>query len=313
MSRKEGIELDYELKVNTESEHESLYSWSINEVKEESKDYLRDWINYQWGNYFTVKDISYSSHLECELPHDSDRFDKLTVQEYFKKRNEQDFDLTTSENLSGTLTSDKDTSYSMFGTDRFIEDFSLFIRRGDKEDCRVWGQPQNTYEMDFSYDTTPDSIQIVLTLKEDRFDELKQRIINKTISTMDLRIGSVDGFYSHWSPGISASRVKVLTKDHVLNEPEGLHISRLNHVGEWSLHTHSSQETEIKLTKEDGDDVYYDEDFKESKEPSYTTSEYLQKQLLDETIKLRVDISTFRKYLFYLLGFVIFLLIGSTW
>lgn len=313
MSREEGIELDYELKVNTESEHESLYTWSINEVKEESKDYLRDWVNFPWDNFFTVKDITYSSHLKSELPHDDGRFDKLTVTEYLKKRKEQDFDVTTSENITGTLTSSRDTSFSMFGTDRFIEDFSLFIRKGDKEDCDVWGKPQNTYELDFSYDTSPDSIQIILTLKEDRFDELKQQIINKTISTMELVIGGVDGFYSHWTPGISSHRVKVLTKDHILDEPEGLHVSRLKHVGEWSLHTNSSQETEIKLTKEDGDDVYYDEDFNESKEPSYTTSEYLQKQLLDETIKLRVDISTFRKYLFYLLGFVIFVLIGSTW
>lgn len=76
-------------------------------------------------------------------------------------------------------------------------------------------------------------------MKPEAFARYVDQIDRGLVDEIIFRVGQVDGFYSAWSPSISTSNVKVLTRnqEHKVTLPPG-HQSeppRLGHVGEVAL------------------------------------------------------------------------------
>jgi hypothetical protein len=102
----------------------------------------------------------------------------------------------------------------MFGTKRAIQDFTLQVHplksSEEAEHCSAWGCVSYTAEIDFRNETMEDCICFYLYVKPETFARYVALIDQGAIDTVSFSVGSVDGFYSEWSPSISTRKVKVL-------------------------------------------------------------------------------------------------------
>ncbi len=232
--------LDHKVVLGTDPEHKSLYSWFLREIGDKVSKYACDQIPWQWTQYFTLSEIRLISRIEVEEERDSDN-NKTTETESIVAR------LKPGQIINNQF--DRDTKYSMFGTNRSITEFDLHISpTADKKEqgCSVWGCVSYTSEIDFRTDTQPDSITFYLKVSTETFSRYVQRLREKSITSGLFRVGSVAGFYSEWSPSISTSNIKVLTsykEDHPVEITEGCEIipPRLGSVGEAELFLYSEQ------------------------------------------------------------------------
>jgi hypothetical protein len=216
--------LDRIIRYSTEREYENLYKWSLKEFDENGNQLGRDQIPWKGGLSFTATELNYLSTIVKHAPfHFSENNDEAETED-----NEEDpavFD----DKILGYLQPgfpaednwDDETVYSMFGTERIVENFQLMIIRinptlegeGEKETkerVSVWGIPRNTVGIDFRDYTQEDVIQITVRLKPENFDPLVKRLQIGAIDQLYLNIEKVPGFYSEWSPEVSTNRVKVL-------------------------------------------------------------------------------------------------------
>lgn len=132
--------------------------------------------------------------------------------------------------------------FSMFGTNRVIEEFVLDIRpsnaegREHAEGCWVRGGVSYTSEDgDFRQRTEQDVLVFTLTVRPDAFALYAAMITQVAVTDLTFRVSSVQGFYSEWSPAISADHVKVLAAgDAQPLEPkvEGIDPPRLGDIGD---------------------------------------------------------------------------------
>lgn len=234
--------LDNKIQLNNRTEHESLYSWCLQEINSEGEQINRDLIPWKWSFHFTVSELRLNQGFE---------FGELSLSEDDEKEAEeepnfQDTEVITANLHPGICTDGKwledDPRFSMLGTNRVITDFSLRINavdEGEKEYCKVWGCVSYTSEIDFRDETTPDTIEIYLGLSKERFNRLAELISNKSIDVARIGMSRVSGFYSDWSPSISTNSVKVLARgsDQEIECPEGCEIEppRLGDVGKFDL------------------------------------------------------------------------------
>lgn len=234
--------LDNKIRLNNKTEHESLYSWCLQEINGEGEQVGRDLIPWKWSFHFTASELRLSQGFE---------FGELSIFEDDEAEKEEEPKFQDSKMITATLhpgicTDGKwledDSRFSMLGTDRAITDFSLRINavdEGEKEYCSVWGCVSYTSEIDFRDETTPDTIEIYLGLSKERFDRLAGLISNKTVDVMRIGVSRVSGFYSDWSPSISTNSVKVLAhgSDQEIDIPEGCEIKppNLGNVGKFDL------------------------------------------------------------------------------
>ena len=234
--------LDNKIQLNNKTEHESLYSWCLQEINSEGEQIGRDLIPWKWSFHFTASELRLNQGFE---------FGELSIFEDDEKEEEeepnfQDTEVITANLHPGICTDGKwledDPRFSMLGTNRAITDFSLRINavdQGEKEYCKVWGCVSYTSEIDFRDETTPDTIEIYLGLSKERFNRLAELISNKSIDVARIGISRVYGFYSDWSPSISTNSVKVLARgsDQEIELPEGCEIEppRLGDVGKFDL------------------------------------------------------------------------------
>jgi hypothetical protein len=138
----------------------------------------------------------------------------------------------------------RETTFSMFGTDRTIKSFQLVIYPiadvGEQEKCTAWGTVSYTSEIDFRDDTTEDCIVFHLSVKPETFARYAAKVSQGTVDELILSVGSVAGFYSEWSPSISTRDVKVLTRggEQKVTLPPGLQFEppRLGDIGAAELH-----------------------------------------------------------------------------
>ena len=314
--------LDFKVVINNKSEYESLYTWSINEVGEDGdkvkqNPFLkRDYVPFHWSSYFLTKKLTYQSTFKLEKPLDG-FFDEITDKTFQKKRGSKNKDDEVSDHhdhdkynkneqevIFGDMVPDNRrsfTDYSVFGTNRTIGSFDLLIYgvNEGEETCHCWGSPSYTTEVDFRDMTTDDSFQVVVSVSHNRFKELKDSITNKSLSSLQVILGGVKGFYSPWSPGISSSTIKILTTRQPVEIPEDfdLEIPKLGIVNEIELIPNLTQELVILEENEDYED---DEDYDDK--PTYTTGEYLQKQTLDEIHSLKTIFEKLIKPLWILVG-----------
>lgn len=97
-----------------------------------------------------------------------------------------------------------------------------------------------TTEIDFRNETTDDCIVFYLFVKPETFARYVTKVANGSVNELILRVGTVHGFYSEWSPSISTRSVKVLTADgeHKVTLPPDSQVEplRLGYVGKVHLY-----------------------------------------------------------------------------
>jgi hypothetical protein len=232
--------LEKEIRLNDKTEHESLYSWCLQEIGSKGEQVGRDLIPWEWSFHFTASELRLNQGVE---------FGELSLfddEEPEQEKKFKDTEIITATLHPGICTDGKyledDPRFSMFGTDRAITEFTLRIYKiddKDKESCSMWGGVSYTSEIDFRDETEPDSIEIHLGLSKERFNNVAHLISNKSVDVVRVGLSRVSGFYSDWSPSISTNSVKVLTRgsDHEIKKPDGCDIDppRLGEVGKFDL------------------------------------------------------------------------------
>ncbi|GHA19274.1 hypothetical protein GCM10007989_13470 [Devosia pacifica] len=240
--------LDRKLKYISEPQHKGLYSWGIAEVDEAGEQVGPDMIPWGWSLNFTATRISLGNSLRISPVNLRDKAGESTVTDSRSIHAVLKPGFKRDEKVFGA------TSYFMFGTDRPVEEFALEIApfEGEisKEECSAWGTVSYTSEIDFRYQKHPDYLSFYLLMKPETFVRYAALIAQRAVSEAVLRVGSVEGFYSEWSPGISTTKVKILThgKEQEVQVPEGADNVplRLGKVAEaqFSMNCHMDLETE---------------------------------------------------------------------
>lgn len=229
-------DLDRRMRLVTEPEFKNLYSWAIIETDDHGKKLGRDMIPWGWSISFIATEIVLSDQLTIKEAGEIEG--RLPVREENSKRR-----LIRAKLRPGDPRNDtgwRRPTFSMFGTDRPIQEFGLDIlplaSEEETEVCTAWGTP--TYEYDG--DGQDDCVIFYLQLKPSTFASYVQRIQEGTADEVVFVPGMVSGFYAEWSPEITTRAVKVLTHtdkqvvemdDNIQFEPP-----RLSTVGEVELY-----------------------------------------------------------------------------
>jgi len=222
------------LRLRTNPEHKNLYKWAINEIDAKGRQIGSDQIPWPWSLNFTA--------VSCVLGDSIEIKSKTAIGETAQR---QVIRVTL---RPGSPREDADpfrkTTFSMFGTDRSIQSFQLEIYPTEdpakQESCTAWGIVSYTTEIDFHNETTDDCIVFYMFVSADTFARYAAKIAHGLVDEMILRVKSVTGFYSEWSPAVSTDHIKVLTAGSEQNVilPPGVQFKppRLGEVGEVDLY-----------------------------------------------------------------------------
>lgn len=256
--------IDRRVVLSEDSEFKNLYKWSLQEVDAEGARIGRDEIPWVWTLYFHATEMTLTDALAIEPDYTADDDDKIAV------RSRQSIRAKLTPKDTWDRGSYRDPSYSMFGTDRTISAFELYIEPLEGEDqqerCTAWGCVSYTSEVDFFDQTTDDTIIFNLYVQPQRFERYAAKVAAAEIDEAVLRVGGVEGFYSDWSPAISTDSIKVLTshREHVVEMPEGCEIvpPRLGPVREAELYLRSIRKLAAPAPEpeDDGDDWLEDDE-----------------------------------------------------
>lgn len=208
--------VDHRVVLSTEREHKNLYSWCIKEFDGRGKQIGQDQIPWGWSLNFEVIELVPSCNLRIESGISDANVQTSTadVSEYIYGK------------LRPSIERRQSGSYSMFGSQRRITDFGLFIykAKGDEESCRLWGTIGYSSEWDFEQTVEEDSVQIYVHLSGKKFEHVMSFVKFPRPTSAELRLGGVSGFYSEWSPSIRTDSIKILgnAQDQGLEDPQGL-------------------------------------------------------------------------------------------
>lgn len=255
--------LDRRIVLNENPEFKSLYKWSLQEQDKDGAQIGPDLIPWDWSLIFTATELLYSEGLTIK-PGTGGEDHKPPTGTKIRRF------------IQGNLRPGRphewhpfrQTSYSMLGTERTIDTFQLFIEaisdKGGQDRCAVWGSVSYTSDIDFRDETSDDTIIFYLYVQPETFEHYVRLISAAQVDTATLFLRSVAGFYSAWSPGISTSRIKVLTNyetDHAVESASGSKIvpPRLGEVGEASLTLQRKLTFENPLPDPSDDDGWRDE------------------------------------------------------
>jgi hypothetical protein len=230
----------------------TLYKWSLKEVDLETNKIGPDQIPWRFSSFFILNDLTvfHSVASDWSTKQESHRFEEtITI-----KANLQSGFLDNNGLLKDRI------NFSMFGTDRTINNISLRIQKltdeSENEVCVSDGIVSYVHEVDFEEEKVNDCLEFTVTLRPSIFNNLVRRIETKSVNNAYLRLSGVDGFYAIWSPSISAHSVKILTLadyHEPENDPSKLSsIPTLRKVEEFDLVFKSQHELykEQKLTEE---------------------------------------------------------------
>ncbi len=233
--------LERGLRLHTEPKHKSLYSWAINEIDAQGRQIGHDQIPWDWTLYFTATSCVLGDSIDIEsqfpgggkttpAPPEIDQRQVIRVQlRPGSPRDDGDYR--------------RETTFSMFGTDRAIKSFQLDIHPiaapAEQEYCMAWGSVSYTAENDFRNETVDDCIVFDLFVKPETFARYAAKIAHGSVDELTLSVGRVDGFYSEWSLSISTRNVKVLAtgSEQKITLPPGHQFEppRLDRVGQAEL------------------------------------------------------------------------------
>jgi hypothetical protein len=232
--------LERGLRLHAEPEYKNLYSWAINEIDAQGRQTGPDQIPWKWTLRFTA--------TACVLG------DSIDIQSQFQKETTPAPPKIVQRQIirvqlrPGYPRDDGDyfreTTFSMFGTDRTIKSFELEIHpigdTAEQESCEAHGSVSYTTEIDFRNETIDDWIVFYLFVKPETFARYAAKITHGSVDEMMLSVGSVAGFYSEWSPSVFTRNVKVLTEggEQKITLPPGHQVEppRLGRVGAAELY-----------------------------------------------------------------------------
>lgn len=227
--------LERQVRLNSQPQYASLYQWALNEIDAQGQT-GHDQIPWPWTLRFTATSCLISDSIEIRPGY------KTPPETEIARRQVILFELRPGD-LKDDQTFIRNTTYSMFGTDRTIKSFQLQVDQigeADEEHCSAWGTVAYTSEHDFRQETTDDCIVFYLRVKPDTFARYMDRLTSGLADEIIFSVGRVEGFYSEWSPTVSADRVKVLANgsEHKVIVPSGVEIEppRLGAVGGAALY-----------------------------------------------------------------------------
>jgi len=205
--------LERGLRLLTEPQYKSLYSWAIVEIDAEGRQVGGDQIPWQWTLGFTATSCELSDSIDIRSSHligeAAPASPEITKRQVIR-----------AQLRPGTPWDDEHlrwTTFSMLGTGRTIKSFVLQVQPladpTGQEHCTAWGAASYTAEVDFQQQTEDDCIFFHLFVKPETFAGYAAKIAHGSVDQITFGVGSVDGFYSDWSPSAFASQVKVLTAD----------------------------------------------------------------------------------------------------
>lgn len=245
MGRSLKYQLDRRLRLLTEPEHKSLYSWAILEVDERGQVLGRDQIPWVWTLTFTATEVVLGDILNLKDGEKTEgRVDSWSERSQSR--------VIRCKMRPGDSHSDKDwfrrTTYKMFGTDRILQQFQLDITALDTEEedeeCRAWGFVAYEYR-DIRTQSDDDMVGFNLQVKPATFARYAQRIAEGSADEIVLSVGMVSGFYSDWSPDVVTQDVKILApgKEQAIELPVGVEFEppRLGRVGEVRLYINTAR------------------------------------------------------------------------
>ena len=232
-----GRSVDYHLerglRLHTEPEYKNLYAWAIHEVDGRGKKIGPDQIPWPYTLNFTATSCSITESIDIKSYDPPEIMQRQVIRVTLRPGTTRD-----DENFH------RQTTFSMFGTDRIIKSFQLDIHPitdpAEQESCKAWGSVSYTSEIDFTNVTEDDCVVFYLYVTPAAFTRYAAKIANGLIDEIVLSVGSVDGFYSEWSPSISTRNVKVLTRgsEQGISFPKGeqIELPRLGQVGTADLY-----------------------------------------------------------------------------
>lgn len=240
--------IEKKIHFSKESEYQSLYKWSLNEIEKDGKT-GSNLVPWGWTFSFTASDLRVVRRVEIGDIYDQDEPRRGTTETITILGDLFSGNCRDGENLEDV------TNFSMFGTDRVIKKFDLNIYEADEgedENCSLWGSPSYEYEIDFSSDISDDVVVVNLHLNAKRFRDFVRLIESKQVDYAFVRLSGVSGFYSEWSPSIRTSKVKVLTSSHDVEGLEGKEIEppKLGSVNEFGISLYSINNLKAKFNRE---------------------------------------------------------------
>ncbi len=202
------LNLERRLRLNTEIEHRSLYTWAVNEIDADGR-VGTDQIPWPWNLRFVGTSAVAAATLDASDGSDFGRAKPPAP--------------TVTRRGIIRVTLEPKTPMSMFGTSRTIEAAFLEIvpstNYGDEVGCTAWGCPSYTHEVDFRDETTADTLTFTMTVAPEDFAAYFELVTAGRVDHVELRVGGLAGAYSEWSPSIETDLVKVLAADqwHVVD------------------------------------------------------------------------------------------------
>lgn len=253
--------IDRRVVLYQDSKFKNLYKWSLQELDSKGNEIGPDQIPWAWSLYFTATELTFSDEVEIKEKKSGDNGKRAI-------REEQSILAKLHPGDPREHCRDPNTSYSMFGTNREISNFTLQIipleGEDQQEECAAWGCVSYTSEIDFRNETTDDTVCFFLYVRPETFTRFARKIAASEVDKAFLRVGHVAGFYSDFSPSISADEIRVLTdhREHVVEVPDECEIvpPRLGEVGAAALTLHRINNLETAKAETGGeDDDWFDD------------------------------------------------------
>lgn len=266
-----------------ESEFKGLYSWSLQEQDADGVKVGRDLVPWEWTLYFKANDIALQE--QWGVGKDRRIHEELEKTEIKNRR-------FIHASLYPDDTNGRAPNYSMIGTNRQVTDFQLRIEElaeGQVAQCWSYGSVSYTADVDFRDETVDDFIIFSFYLPTETFEHYAERVVAGHITSLFLSLSGVQGFYSDWSPSISANTIKVLTSntDHeVKSQKDGVTIPRLGAIKKGELYFNHVTKFAVSALELEDDDK--DEEFASGERPvdRALQLERLRDRRSKETVKL---------------------------
>lgn len=232
------------VKINTEPEYKSLYSWCLNEFDENDKVVGRDLVPFAWRFWFTGTSLQVTTNLEVERDFETEKSKAST-----KKTIGGKF-------YSGICYDGKnladEVAFSIFGTARTIKEFNVSISeaKSDKEEV-CWFTVIPSYESEgaeFQTEIENDYAGFDIYVHSEKFNQLVELVENRSLNSVSFSVKGVEGVYANWTPTITTRSAKILTSSNAI---EGIDTTKFecpttSVVEEFSINFHSQTSLNLK-------------------------------------------------------------------
>lgn len=205
--------LDRVIRFEAEPKYKNLYPWALQEPGEDGEA-GQDQIPWTFAHSFVATELTLLESSAAKSKY-------ATSTTWIRAK------LTPGKERRGQR-----PTYSMFGTDRTVEQIQLFIHRiedgAEPVSNTAWasGFPSYTDDDPLWGDTAPDMLQFDLSLVQDEFDRIARKVAANQIDAASFRCNA-HGFYSDWTPDFETDEFKVLCaerKEQVIELPEGCEV-----------------------------------------------------------------------------------------